>query len=293
MKRLLFVLVVFAASCTEQDVRPATAVATDVQCEAPQRIASLPSQLREASGVAVSRRNPGILWVHNDSGDPILFALDTLGKLRGQVRITNVGSNSDWEDIAVGDCDEGTCIYIGAIGDNLQQSTDRAIYRVPEPEVTATSAASTVTIPYVLEKPEDAEALFVVDRDLFVITKGRSGPITVYGFPPNSSGTAVLQPIQELSEGLVQLPEMVTGAGATPDGRHVLIRTYSGLQIYSFSEKRLQPLHTRPFSLQSLNEPQGEGADITEAGVVYLVSEKSLGDSAPPLSKVVCDLSAR
>ena len=32
----------------------------------------------EASGLAASAR-PGRLWTHNDSGQPILFALDTVG----------------------------------------------------------------------------------------------------------------------------------------------------------------------------------------------------------------------
>src|SRR5688572_28073048 len=33
-------------------------------------------ELPEASGVAVSRRSPGMLWAHNDSGEAVVFALD-------------------------------------------------------------------------------------------------------------------------------------------------------------------------------------------------------------------------
>ena len=253
-------------------------------CETPQRVAALPDRLREASGVAVSRRNPGILWVHNDSGDPVLFAIDTLGNLRGRVRITNL-PNEDWEDIAAGDCDGGHCLYIGAIGDNMQNRADRAIHILAEPAVSDTVASVQRSISYQMQKPEDTEALFVIRDKAYLVTKGRRGPILVYALPE-------LRVTQQLTTGLVQLPDMVTGATATPDGRHVIIRTYSALQMYSFENEHLAPLLAQSLDLQNLGEFQGEGVDITAQGVMYLVSEQGLSDDAPPLSKVACKLSA-
>jgi len=47
------------------------------------RVAELP----EGSGVAASRRTPGRFWSHNDSGDPVLFALDGDGRVIGRLRI--------------------------------------------------------------------------------------------------------------------------------------------------------------------------------------------------------------
>ena len=289
MKRVLPVLLLLA--CSPASEESAATADDDLRCENAQRIAALPPGLREASGLAVSRRNPGILWVHNDSGDPILYALDTLGNLRGRVHIQHA-SNDDWEDIAVGDCDAGSCLYIGAIGDNLQNSTDRVIYRVPEPEFGASSAQATATFRYRFSgQPHDTEALFAIGEQLYLITKGRSGAISLYRVPMQGGEPDTLQLLQELTPGLVQLPDMVTAAGVTPDGKYILIRTYSALQLYSFEGERLQPaLPASGFDLQPLNEFQGEGADITAAGVVYLVSEKGLEDRAPPLSKVLCRL---
>ena len=46
-------------------------------CVVVQRPAMLP-EIPEASGLAISRRNPGIIWSHNDSGHATeLFALQT------------------------------------------------------------------------------------------------------------------------------------------------------------------------------------------------------------------------
>ena len=264
-------------------------------CAAPQRRASLPAELREASGVAVSRRHPGVLWAHNDSGEPILFALDTLGQLLARVHVN--APNGDWEDIAVAPCGDTVCLYIGAIGDNLQNRADRVIYRLPEPPLDSATVTPTDSFRFRLPGgPQDAEAFFVLpDERMFLLSKGRRGPITLFAFPPGSAdSTATLQPLQTLTEGLVQLPEMVTAAGATPDGSVIVIRSYSALQLYSFDGTTLQPLlPTSGVDLQPLNEFQGEGADIDADGMVYLVSEQGLERTPPPLSVVQCRLSQR
>jgi hypothetical protein len=71
----------------------------------------------EASGIVLSRRTPGIIWSHNDSGEPVVFAFDTSGKPRGRVQVTGA-SVDDWEDLAVGPCGQGSCLFIADIGDN-------------------------------------------------------------------------------------------------------------------------------------------------------------------------------
>ena len=53
-------------------------------------VATRPVPLRdlpEGSGVALSRRTPGLLWSHNDSGPPMLIALDASGAVKGRVTV--------------------------------------------------------------------------------------------------------------------------------------------------------------------------------------------------------------
>jgi hypothetical protein len=282
-------------ACAPDAGRDANAGQPDApQCAEPRNTAPLPAQLQEASGVAVSIRHPGILWAHNDSGEPILFALDTLGNLRARIRVPI--RNSDWEDLEVAPCAEGSCIYLGAIGDNLQRRTDRAVYRFAEPALEASTTSQPVRFRYRLPgEAQDMEALFVMPGErIYLITKGRSGPVTLFRFPdaPARDSVSQLEAVQELTEGLVQLPDMVTGAGATPGGNIIVVRSYSALQLYSFASDRLAPVLPGPgFDLQSLHEFQGEGVDIGENGSVYLVSEKGLGDEQPQLSKVSCTYS--
>ena len=58
--------------------------------------------INEASGIAESRKNPDVLWTHNDSGDsPRVFAFNRHGKHLGVYTIAGI-NNRDWEDMAVG-----------------------------------------------------------------------------------------------------------------------------------------------------------------------------------------------
>jgi hypothetical protein len=291
MRRVLLSLLLAACAPGASDETPDDA--GNAHCDSARNIAALPAKLHEASGVAASTRHTGILWVHNDSGEPIIFAIDTLGNERARVRISL--PNTDWEDIAVAPCPEGSCIYLGAIGDNLQRRQDRAVLRFPEPDLKATTPIKPVKLRYRLPNgAHDTEALFVLpDARIFLVTKGRSGPITVFRFPdqPSAEDVNALEEVQQLTPGLVQLPDMVTGADAMPDGKVIAIRTYSALQLYAFDGPRLAPLlPVTGFDLQPLGEFQGEGVAITQNGSVYLVSEKGLADEDPRLSKVSCSL---
>jgi hypothetical protein len=288
MKRWLPLLLLTCACTAGADTNAKRESAPS--CATPQLVARLPDELDEASGVAVSRRHAGVLWAHNDSGEPILFALDTLGNLLARISVD--ARNGDWEDIAAGPCGGADCLYIGAIGDNLQHRSDRVIYRVPEPSLDAGRITPTDSFRYRLPNgPQDAEAFFVLpDERMLLISKGRRGPVTLFSFPVNAPDSMVtLQPLQTLTAGLVQLPDMITAAGATPDGSVIVMRSYSAMQLYTFDGARLTPLLAATgVDLQPLAEFQGEGADINAEGTVYLVSEKGLEDTPPPLSKVHC-----
>src|SRR5262245_60865183 len=55
--------------------------------------------LTEASGIAASKRNPGVLWTHNDGSQGRIWAISTNGARLATYDINNV---DDLEDIAVG-----------------------------------------------------------------------------------------------------------------------------------------------------------------------------------------------
>src|SRR5687767_12309589 len=57
-------------------------------------------KLVESSGLVASRKNPDVLWVHNDAGDkPRLFAVSTKGTALTRIDVAGAEAR-DWEDIA-------------------------------------------------------------------------------------------------------------------------------------------------------------------------------------------------
>jgi hypothetical protein len=194
----------------------------------------------ESSGIVASRRNPGLLWTHNDSGDgPFLYASDEQGKRRGVWRVSGAEAD-DWEDIAAGPGPQpGTpYLYVGDIGDNEEARRQITVYRLPEPEVTPSGTDSGRKSPPVTETADainlqypdgrhDAEALLVhpVTGDIYVITKTLEAAPGVYKLAaPYSTSTVnrlkLLGTIQGVPTGLV------TGGDVTPDGKGVVLCDY-------------------------------------------------------------------
>ena len=127
--------------------------------------------LSEASGLAVSRRTPGRLWTHNDSGEPVVVSVDARGSVTGRVRLTGAAVE-DWEAIAVGPCGTGSCLHVADIGDNEARRTRITIYRLPEPEA-ANGSASVADVFHATypDGAHDAETPLVgADGRLYVVT---------------------------------------------------------------------------------------------------------------------------
>jgi hypothetical protein len=264
-------------SWAEQRSHPAATAA----CALSAPVSVLPG-IAEASGVALGRSRPPMLWTHNDSGDPVLFALDPSGTIKGHVRVTGATVH-DWEDIASGPCPDGNCLYIADIGDNRQGREHVTIYRIPEPR--ADSASTEPAVALDLTYPDgrhDAEALFVTpDGQLFVLTK-RHAPTELYRVPRDVKPGAVSR-----LELVSRLPlDRVTGASATGDW--VVLRNKQMLFFYRAKEL-LSGSHDYPiaFDLTQLGEPQGEGVALGADGEVYLVGE---GNRAGTFARLRCAL---
>ena len=114
---------IFIASVLLIGTVAATSSSANGLCTVKTRVATV-AELPEASGAAASRRTPGLIWSHNDSGEPVLFALDASGAVKGRVRVNDVEVN-DWEAVAAGPCPQGSCLYISDIGDNNRRCVSR------------------------------------------------------------------------------------------------------------------------------------------------------------------------
>ena len=256
----------------------------------------------EASGLAASRRNPGLLYVLDDGPGTtsLLVIRSSDGRQVGRLRIAGL-EGTDTESLAAGGCGPagGSCLYIGDIGDNLRQRATVVVTRVREPKLGPAMpdeplAAEHVELRYPNES-FDAEALLAdAGGTLGIITKspGRSGRGAARLYLAPSFTNQVLT-----AAGRVRLPpprsplitlmlgNVVTGGEAVP-GR-VALRTYD--TVYEFTAPDAgAPMANFPSwrvrELRAGSEPQGEAIAYGVNGCdLFTVSEGS-----PRLTALAC-----
>jgi hypothetical protein len=200
--------------------------------------------ITESSGLAASRSFRACLWTHNDSGSsPTVFLLNASGKTRARVTLQGV-TNRDWEDMAVAGKGSEARVYIGEIGDNAKVHPSIEIYRFreaqaseaqsrllynnePPAEISIVPEKTTLLYP---DGAQDAETLIVADNGVLIIVTKSRGVSSIYKSPrPFQANTRqTLVKMGEFRFGATSLfTQLTTGGDLSPDGKRVLIRTYT------------------------------------------------------------------
>lgn len=268
----LFSFIWFLLSCQKDGV-----VVSDPFATTPDKV-GVDNSIVEASGLAVSSAHPGYIWVHEDSGSPARLTLlkkdGTIFKLLPVVGADNV----DWEDMALskGPDPSLSYLYLADIGDNSKARNDCAIYRVPEPGITAMNATGTEKLRFAYpDGPRDAEGIIVShsSRDIYIITKS-DNPARIYKLPYPQSTTATNTAIQVGQLGF----SGVTGAALSTDGKEIIVKTYLALNYFQVSQGQTveETFKQTPESLAYELEPQGEAvAFAADNSGFYTLSEKA------------------
>lgn len=255
----------------------------------------LDDEIRETSGVAASRAHAGIAWTHNDSGDPVLFAVDGEGRTVGRVAVDGARLE-DWEDLSLAPCPEGgDCLFVADIGDNDADHPSITVYRVAEPAPGDARSAPAVALRLRYpDGPHDAEAMFVRDGVIHVVTKGETGPIALYRAPADLApgAEATLERVRVLSPEAVSRRSRITAADASADGRWIALRTLDEARLYpaaAFVGAGALP-EPRVVDLRPLNERQGEGIGFTPDGGLVVTSERGGKEGTATLARLACAL---
>lgn len=250
--------------------------------------------LAEISGAVMSRKHPGVLWIHNDSGDSArIFAIGTDGTALGEYAIDGATA-IDWEDIALGPGPTPGVdyLYIGDIGDNDRVRASVQVYRIPEPEASAGQAPVTTTLSgaelLTLSYPNapttvyDCETLMVepATGDLLLVTKQTSGvnDVKIFTLPaPVASGSYTLTQV-----GAMTFPAgigyRITGGDVSPDGKEVLLRQYNGVQYWRMTDEAhvYEVFSKAPCPIAAPFDVQGEAiAWIPDGSGFYTLSEQA------------------
>ena len=270
-----------------------------LNCPSFQQVGTFSSpEITECSGLVASQSNPGILWVHNDSGDSArLFAVGENGALRGVYTLGGAVA-VDWEDLAWGPCSDhgwADCLYVGDIGDNARTRAGIQIYRVPEPLVPVEGPPVNEVLTGVErfdceypDGPHDAETLLVDPAEgiPYVVTKDLAGSTAAYRFPspPEAGVGEILEQVAILSG-----RSLLTAGDVSPDGARIVLRGYAGAFEYplppggTFADMFLET----PCAKTLAPEAQGEALAIGPSGLGIFTASEGAG---APIHKAECTL---
>ena len=252
--------------------------------------------LKEASGIAASRNNPGVLWTENDSGNAaVVYAIDSQGRDLGTYALPG---NTDNEDIGMGPgpVTNVSYLYVTDIGDNNSDRSSIEIYQVPEPAVyfwqtnnpvsnRALKGMRTIFLTYP-DGAHNAEAEFAdpVTGDWYVLTKASTSRI--YVAPKvllDTTTNIVLTFVRTLAF------DVPNGADISPLGDEILVRQENFAQIFTRTNNQAissvfgEASNGIPVVGEANGEPNGEAIGFDYYGSGYFTLSDSESSGKQPL----------
>ena len=268
------------------DAMQATADPVAIRYGRARQLAILASEaIDESSGIACSRRVPGVFWTHNDSGDQArIFAFDTGGRDLGSCLLSGVNAY-DWEDMASFTWEGRSYLLVGDTGNNALAAAVQMLHLVEEPAVDPPKGLGMEKIPVVQtiyysyeDDHRNCEAIAVdpTDRTILLASKERGGAGHIYTIAWPDAAT---QPEKALVARRIASPRVpsVTAMDVSPDGRRAVLLTY--LRAYEFSrgerETWAAAFARAPREIPAPDRLQGESICFGPDGkTLYLTSEK-------------------
>ena len=213
----------------------------------------LDPQMDEISGLAASRRHDGVLWLHDDGGNPArLFAVSTGGRRQATFHVEGV-TKTDWEDIAAFELDGRRYLMLADTGDNGGLRRSLQLHVIEEPaalENARLAPAWSIAFRWP-DGPRDCEAIAVdaARGEILLVSKKREPP-ELFSLPlrPTAGEMQTARPLGELAgmpppspaeqndTGRAQYDRHVTAADIAPDGRTLAVMTYRYLLLYGRGE---------------------------------------------------------
>lgn len=228
-------------------------------------------KLKEASGITRSYTNAGMLWSHNDSGNPAeVFLIDSAAKIKMICTLKDL-KNRDWEDIT-SDRDPLTgknYIYVGDIGDNLARYQTKLIYRFEEPLFDSKVKTITEFDTLMVQLPDgvrDTEAMMIdpSTHNLYLVSK-REDAVSLYelNYPYAKDTTIAKVATLDLTQ--------IVAADISEDGSEVIMKNYEFVYYWkrNAGQRLATLLQQPPQLLPYAQEAQGEAICFTSGKQGY------------------------
>jgi hypothetical protein len=265
--------------------------------------------LAEASGLAASSLDDNLLFHINDSGSaPTIILTDRRGGDARTVQL-NVDQVTDTEELALAACpDQGSCLYIGDMGDNDFARSFITIHAVRERDLTKQLSPESVTPAFSIDlvypdgKAHNAESLAIHPGGyVYILTK--EIPAVFYRFPleefisfRGSKGSYVKKVSME-KVGFVTLSSWLDGSdkpkkiiptsmAIRPDGKQIAVLTRAAgvtidvdlMEAFTAGNQNLNQIinesGAHSVSLPMIQLPQSEAVTYINGGTSLLYSSE-------------------
>ncbi|HUT93862.1 MAG TPA: SHD1 domain-containing protein [Thermoguttaceae bacterium] len=253
-----------------------------IQYGLPRQLGTLANRaIDESSGLACSRRKPGLFWTHNDSGgEARVHLLDSKGRDLGSCLLSGVRA-WDWEDMASFTWQGRHYLLLGDVGNNGLAAPVQILHLIEEPPidpqhgVTVREVPVVQTIQYSYEDDHrNCEAVAVDPTDRTILLAAKHFECAIYALDwPNSDPETVFV-ARRIATSKVPL---VTAMDVSPDGRRAVLATY--WNAYEFERKENEDwaaaFSREPREIRMPLRIQGESICYGPDGrTIYLTSEK-------------------
>lgn len=243
MKKIVWLLLLFISYSGLSIAQSSSA--NSIKLEAYKRIDN-PAR-NEVSGIVKSTQFKNTYWVHGDSGTKDhIYAINADGEIKAKdkdFKGTEIigAKNRDWEDIAIGN--DGTLV-LADFGNNCHCREDLKILIIKEPEpddkkaeviseYDITYPKNTSLLGLFIEDNHNAEAVFVRDEFIYVITKNETGgEAKLYRLDNPSPDT--INVLTELET--FKFKGQVTGADISEDESQLAVLTYHSIWLFDLQE---------------------------------------------------------
>lgn len=236
---------------------------------------ALPPALNESSALVIHKDL--FLTINDSDNDPIVFVFNKKGEIVHQSYVKN-SFNWDWEALAY---DGEEYLYIGDIGNNLNDRKDLRIFKVKMDDImqedSVVAEAIYFSYPDQTEFPPkesqlyyDAEAMIFKDGEILIFTKNRTIPFDgiskVYSIPtePGEYTAAFLYNFQLPATRWIE--DCITDAYFYKNELYLL--TYSKLYRYLWEEESWKK--DREWLHPSISQKEGVAVD---KNYIYITDE--------------------
>lgn len=237
----------------------------------------------EVSGIIKSLNHKNTYWVHGDSGTKDrIYAIDSDGEIKSSQKNykgTEIkgAKNTDWEDIA--QLPNGDLI-IADFGNNCHCRKDMKIFIIeePNPKDDKVEVSKEYRIEYpkrgglkglLFEENHNAEALFTIGDEIFVITKNelRGESILFQLENPSEDDVNILVEIDRF-----EFKGQVTAADSSPDDSMIAVLTYQSIWIFK-PEKNTELFNGEIYMQRFRGVEQVES--VTFSGKYLIIAEEN------------------